>query len=431
VKGFLNSIIKSQFVRNVTIVASGTAVAQLVTMAFSPVITRLYGAEAFGVLGTFIAMVAIIAPVSGLTYPVAIVLPKKDEDAGSIARLSLYTGFALAVVVGLILLFLGHRILEAFQVGEIGNFIFLLPPVIIFSVWLQVNEQWLIRKQHFKLRAKVEAAKALVVNGAYATAGLIKPVAAVLLVISALGHGIHALMLNVGLGKKRGYAKQGKRALSLAAIRKLAKEYKDFPVYRAPQVFINAVSQSLPVLMLSAFFGPASAGFYTLGRRLLKMPTALIGKSVGDVFYPDITKAAHNKEDLTMYILNATLGLAAIGIIPFSIIVIAGPGLFEFVFGSEWYRAGEYARWMAFWLFFAFINRPSVMSLPVLKLQGSFLVYEIISVLLRVIALLTGFYFFENEVVTIMLFSFTGVVLNFYLITFTIFKSKHFYRKNN
>jgi len=38
----------SALVRNVALVGSGTAGAQAITMAFSPVITRIYGPEAFG-----------------------------------------------------------------------------------------------------------------------------------------------------------------------------------------------------------------------------------------------------------------------------------------------------------------------------------------------------------------------------------------------
>jgi hypothetical protein len=46
-QGFISRTYKSKFVRNVAVVASGTAGAQAITMAFSPIITRLYGPEAF------------------------------------------------------------------------------------------------------------------------------------------------------------------------------------------------------------------------------------------------------------------------------------------------------------------------------------------------------------------------------------------------
>lgn len=83
------------------------------------------------------------------------------------------------------------------------------------------------------------------------------------------------------------------------SIKELAIKHKHFPIYRAPEVFINAVSQSLPVLMLTNFFGPVSAGFYSIGRSVLSMPSQLIGKSVGDVFYPRISEASNNGENVT------------------------------------------------------------------------------------------------------------------------------------
>ena len=202
-------------------------------------------------------------------------------------------------------------------------------------------------------------------------------------------------------------------------------------MYRAPQVFLNVVSQSLPVLMLTSFFGPASAGFYSLGRRVLSMPTQLIGNSVGDVFYPRIAEAANNGENLTRMIIKATLALAAVGIIPFGIVMAFGPWLFEFVFGSDWVVAGEYARWIALWTLCAFINRPSVRAIPVLNLQDWFLVYEIISLAARVVALLLGFYLFKSDTSAIMLFSLSGVVLNAFLIFNTIKKSMFFYKEHS
>ncbi|MEI8616628.1 oligosaccharide flippase family protein [Pseudoalteromonas sp. B193] len=73
----------NSFVRSVIMVVSGAAGAQLLTMLFAPIITRFYGAEAFGLLGTFTAVLAILVPIAALAYPIAIVLPKNDDDAES------------------------------------------------------------------------------------------------------------------------------------------------------------------------------------------------------------------------------------------------------------------------------------------------------------------------------------------------------------
>ena len=46
-----------------SLVATGTAGAQAISMAFAPLITRIYGPEAFGVLGTFMALLPVNFPV--------------------------------------------------------------------------------------------------------------------------------------------------------------------------------------------------------------------------------------------------------------------------------------------------------------------------------------------------------------------------------
>ena len=45
---FFRKLFSNKFMRNVVIVASGAAGAQMITMLFMPLITRLYSAEAFG-----------------------------------------------------------------------------------------------------------------------------------------------------------------------------------------------------------------------------------------------------------------------------------------------------------------------------------------------------------------------------------------------
>src|SRR5699024_9302988 len=152
-------------------------------------------------------------------------------------------------------------------------------------------------------------------------------------------------------------------------VKEILIKYKDFPLFRAPEVFLNAISGNIPVILLSSFFGASSAGFFTIGRTVLGIPSQLIGNSIGDVFYRRLSEEANNKENSTIMIFKATVIIGAIGVIPFGLIILFGPQLFGFAFGSDWHRAGEYARWMAIWSYFAFMNRPSVMALPVLNAQ--------------------------------------------------------------
>lgn len=103
-----------------------------------------------------------------------------------------------------------------------------------------------------------------------------------------------------------------------------------------------------------------------------------------------------------------------------------GPTLFEIAFGEDWRTAGEYARWLALWSYFMFANQPSIRSFPVLKAQGFHLFFTIISLILRLVALLVGFILFKSDIIAIILFSIISSIGNIYLILYAIRKASEF-----
>jgi O-antigen/teichoic acid export membrane protein len=400
---------QSKFVRNVIVVASGTAGAQAITMAFAPFITRIYGPEAFGLLGTFMAILAVATPIAALTYPIAIVLPKSDDDARGLARLSTGIAFFMAVLLAVIILLAGKQIAELLNVTQISAFLLLIPLAMFFSALQQIMQQWLIRKNQFSVTARVAVSQSLILNSSKIGAGLYNPVGAVLIILATLGSALYAVQLWFGAQKWAG--KDGKiipKPSGKTSLSELAYIHRDFPYYRAPQVFLNAASQSIPVLMLASLFGPASAGFYTLASTVMGVPSKLVSGSVGDVLYPKFAEAKQNQANIYKIILKSTIMLLLIGGLPFGIVALAGPWLFEKAFGLEWRIAGEYARWLSLFFLLNFVNRPSVVAIPVLEMQGSLLVYELFSAGIKIVGLLIGFYVFNSEIIAVALFSITG-----------------------
>lgn len=421
----IKKLTQSKFIRSVVLVAGGAAGAQAITMAFAPIITRMYGPESFGLLGAFMATLGIVTPIAALAYPIAIVLPKSDDDAKGIAKLSVRIALVIALAFSLILLVAGEQIAAVLGVQAIAGFMLLIPLAMFFSALQQIMQQWLIRKKQFKVMARIAVSQSFILNGSKIGVGWFWPIGPVLIVLATLGNMLYAAQLWFGAKK---WADSAGRIDTPAAgevdLKALAYKHRDFPYYRAPQIFINALSQSLPVLMLASFFGPASAGFYTIGRTVLGIPSALIGNAIADVFYPTIAEAANRNENLYKPIFKATLALASVGIIPYGVVFLFGPWLFEFVFGAEWQVAGEYARWLAAWSYFGFMNRPSVAALAVLNLQGFFLIYEIVSLGLRAASLYIGFAILNDDLQAVILFSISGVILNIALIFLTLLKGK-------
>src|SRR5699024_9405990 len=144
----------NSFLKNVLALSTGTAGAQLITMLASPLITRFYGPEAFGVLGAFSAIINIIVPIAALTYPIAIVLPKHEVEAKGLMKLSFIVSLIMSLITLLTLILFQNHIINILNLHGIANYLYLIPLVIIFASIMQIMNQWFIRNNKFVLYFK-------------------------------------------------------------------------------------------------------------------------------------------------------------------------------------------------------------------------------------------------------------------------------------
>lgn len=398
------------------IVASGTALAQMITFALMPVITRIYGPEAYGVLGTFVAFTIVIGPLAALTYPIAIVLAEKDEEGRYLIRYSWMISLTLALLLLTVLLLFHDQIITSFNLQELGMFLYFLPLVIVFTSLEETIFQWLIRTRYFKVTAQTAIFSSLIMNGSKVGFGLMYPVAASLIVIQTFGIAARGALFYFLSRRKTNIFPEEKAEMPAKS---LLKKYKDFPLYRAPQMLLSASSQSLPILILASLSGPAAAGFYTLAKTALDTPVALLGKAMQDVFYPKVSEAVSRGENAASLLLKAVGGLIVISFLPFSFVIITGPQLFSIIFGAEWTMAGEFARWVALMAFAMLVTRPVIVTIPALGIQKQFLYFEILSVCIRIGGLALGFYYFDSDIYAVALFASSSVVLYILLTIFT------------
>ena len=84
---------KSDFSRNVVTLVTGTAVAQAIPLALSPILTRLYTPDDFGILAIYMSIASLGTVVVSLKYDLAIIIPEKDEDSANITILSIVVSF--------------------------------------------------------------------------------------------------------------------------------------------------------------------------------------------------------------------------------------------------------------------------------------------------------------------------------------------------
>jgi O-antigen/teichoic acid export membrane protein len=193
------------------------------------------------------------------------------------------------------------------------------------------------------------------------------------------------------------------KSTSWSGVKGVLSRYKRFPLFSMPDALANTASVHLPAVLFAYFFSPASAGFYLLANRVLQLPASVIGSAVGQVFYGEAS-ATRAKEDLFATVAKLYAQLANIGIVPLFVLVFIAPELFSFVFGDEWRFAGEFARYMAPWIFFVFVASPFTSLFAILEKQSQGMFFQFIVLFFRVIAILIGG-FYEDLILTVALFS--------------------------
>lgn len=384
---FVGRLTSSKLLRNVTAVVSGTAAGQAVVFAFSPLITRIYSPEVFGLQGVFLSLISILSPAIALRYPMAIVVAKNEEDAQQLSRLALLIAFALSCLFGLILLIGQGTVLTLLGAEALGPLIWFLP-LALFCVALQeVMNYRTARFGAFGLIAKVTVAQAFITNLARVLGGLFAPVASTLVTVTSVAPALQAAMLKAGTQGRR----QPAVALTRAGAMALLKAHRDFPLYRVPTDVLNAVAQTSPVLLLSILFSPSAAGLYTIARSVVNLPLNVIGSAVGKVFYARIAEMARGRSPLFPFVLKATLLQLAIPGAATLLAALAFPSLFSFVFGESWRPAGEFAQWMSLWVAGMLTNIPSVRALPVIGRQNVHLLFNTLVMTGGILGLLVGY----------------------------------------
>ncbi|MDY0132866.1 MAG: oligosaccharide flippase family protein [Desulforegulaceae bacterium] len=421
----ISKVFNSPFVRNVAIAASGTAGAQAVLIAFSPFVTRIYGPEPLGLLGVFIAFAGLLTPIATLAYSSAIVLPPSQENANHLVWISIYICIVTTVTVGILLLLGGKQLLALTNSEAISSFMLFIPLRMFFSGCYLTTEQWLIRNNLFRIIATFAIINAIIISLVKVGTGLFIPQASTLIFISTLGLGLHAGMLYYGSTKAR-CSFNAPKINDFMGLFDNAKRYSDFPFYRMPQLLIRTASESLPVILVASFFGPLSAGYYALSRKVLGIPSTLIGNSIGDVFYPKITKAAQQGQNIYGLVMKATILMGCLGLIPYGLLILFGPMAFEFVFGTGWQDAGEYARWLSVWLFFFLLSVPCARVLPVIQGLKFHLFFSCVSIIVQLSSLIIGFFLYKDDIIAIALFSASGAVMYFLFVLLVLMKCKNF-----
>ncbi|MFB2800286.1 oligosaccharide flippase family protein [Shewanella seohaensis] len=379
---------KSSFNKNVLTLFTGTFIAQGIPIAVSPILTRLYTPSDFGVFALYLSIVAIMAVLSTGRYELAVVLGKNDKNAIALVLGTILLSFICCIFFIFIIFITKDIIISRLDIVIPPEILLLTPVGALFVSMFQIFNYYLNRKGEFKSMAMSKVNQSLVT-------------VVVQLALSFLLKFNIGLIIGEVIGRFVGTISQIKYFwgdfknnlcfLSPARIIAVMKLRKKHPLFLMPTAVVETASNnSLPIL-LSMAFGASTLGFYSLATRTLSVPTALLGSSIGQVFFNEFSSAKLNKR--RALIIKVWIKLLVIGAIPFSILFFYGEILFSIVFGDAWIQAGTFASILSPMLLTMFISSPTSTCYIVLGLEKYLLYFGSATFIIRCIAILIGLYF--------------------------------------
>lgn len=318
---------------------SGTTASQLVLIAASPILTRIYTPEDFAVLALFGAFAQIFGVAANGRYEIAIYLPKEERDAYKIAVLGLLIAVTVSAGILIGILLLGSKAAEWWNMPQLEIWLWFLPIAVLFGGIFSVAQAAAIRLGAYKAIAGASIIKALVQTGLQMVLGLFAAGPGGLVLGRTFANGSANLpLIRAGLARIGGH-----QPWNWSELWTLAKEYRRFPLFSGPAGLINVGNANLLNFALPILLGPATLGFYTLAMRVLGAPLQQIAGPVGQVFMREASREIRTTGSAKRSFVKGLTVLTGISALLFGSLYFVIEPIFGFVFGSEWAIAGRYA----------------------------------------------------------------------------------------
>ncbi len=341
---------KSEFSRNVFTLATGTTISQIIPVVASPILTRIYMPEDFGMFAVFSSAVAILMIFATGKYDIAIMLPKLDKHSNELALLSAMIAIVVTTIAFAILLMMSH-ILENEQFRQLGHYWYLVPFAVFLGAIYQIVTTLFARQHQYKL---------ISINKIY------QSIVNVLLQIlfGLLSLGLLGLIIGYIIGVLTGLFLFLKKIMlknyclskyRIKRIQLLSVQYIRFPKYELTQSLIDSFHNYGVVFLFAYFYTSQEVGYFALASKISMLPISMVSSSIAQVFYSHVSKNIQSIQKTSLSILKK---LIYFSIVPYVIVYIFSEDFLAVVFGNKWTEAGSIVSILSFWLLVKFVSSP-------------------------------------------------------------------------
>ncbi len=389
----------SEFVRHTLILTMGTAVSQAVLIAISPILTRLYTPNDFGIFALYMSLTSLLSIMVTGRYELAIMLPGRNKHAKHILVLSVLITLIVSSIIFIVLYVFNFKITELLGTEEISVWLYLIPLSVFLNGLYQSLTYWKNRNEEFR-----DIAVGKITNSsANAVANL---------TFGFFQQGVFGLIFGTVLGKITGI-------LSLLNIKNtffpykfkcneiivLAKKYKKFPFVNTWHAFINLLKNNLVHIYINLKYATGILGFYYFVLKIMQYPSGILGSSIARIFYKNASEHFNSTKNIRLMVKNQIKILSILGGIPAVLFFFNAEKIFVFIFGKNWAVAGNYAQALIPYIYFHFIASPLSMVPLITDYQDKAFYWGMLESILFVSSFVAGYYVFKDLYYSLLMLS--------------------------
>jgi len=326
---------------------SGAIFAQLLTILFSPILVELYGASGLGYLGNFISIVSIVGVVSTLRTE------RKIVSENDIENVKLY--FLSTTLVVLLISILSFFILNLFiYIGalklETSTSILVSSFAFFYGIY-QATKVFSSRDGQFHFIT-------------YSV--LIRSVTVIL--FQVLFYFLFDSNIGIILGTFMGVIVATFylvwKTIPKSNINNWSnesffmfktKDYIKEAFWGGGQALFSALSNNIPLILITTLGGFVDAGLYFLAERFVRLPINLISNNLRNVIISKISSVQSNYHSL---IIKISLSLFCLSLAGTSIAYLSSDYFFLTFFGADWLVSSNITKLMLIWVVFNFLSLP-------------------------------------------------------------------------
>lgn len=371
-KAGLQKFISAETFKNISTLMTGTAISAVIPILTAPIMSRIFGAASYGILGIYMSISGLIGVIAYSHYTQAIMLPKEHDEARQVVWFSMSLSTVISIIVLFIFLFL-HLSTNIINNSEIHLWYFFIPISIFLNGINTAILTWANRIQSYKKLSYNKVIQALITVAVQIILGILIKNETGLMVGLLTGQIVSVILLLWKFGNKE---ESGIGSLHFPAFKRIAIQYKSFLFFSTPSDFINNFINQTPIFLLQKFGGVSYVGYYNFTQRFLGLPQMFLSSAIVDVFRQKASSLYNETGECRKLFVKTFRILTGLAVIPSVIVMLFAPQIFSFAFGERWLYAGIFAQYLSGLYFLRFIVSPlSYMYLIAGKMKEDFLIH--------------------------------------------------------